>query len=138
MMNFLTYNTGMRLGEIQVLKLENIKKDHIVVKYSWDRKFGLKTTKSGKERIVPISKELYNILLNYPKDKQSDFMFCNPKSKKSYQALIFGRNLRMALEKIGLSDKERKNRNITFHSWRHCFNTGLIKKVFHYLLCKQL
>ena len=29
----------------------------------------------------------------------------------------------MAFERIGISPEERKNRNITFHSWRHFFNT---------------
>jgi integrase len=27
------------------------------------------------------------------------------------------------LERIGISPNERENRNITFHSWRHFFNT---------------
>jgi integrase len=29
------------------------------------------------------------------------------------------------LREIGFSEEERKTRNITFHSWRHFFNTTL-------------
>jgi integrase len=35
------------------------------------------------------------------------------------------RALYAAFEKIGINDDERKKRNITFHSWRHFFNTRL-------------
>ena len=30
-----------------------------------------------------------------------------------------------ALEKIGIGEAEHKRRNLTFHSWRHFFNTTL-------------
>ena len=32
------------------------------------------------------------------------------------------------MKAIGVSEKERKEKNITFHSWRHYYNSYLIKK----------
>ncbi len=33
------------------------------------------------------------------------------------------RTFSKALHKIGINEEERRKRNITFHSWRHFFNT---------------
>lgn len=63
--NLTATQTGMLIGEIQALRIENIHNDHIVVKHSWDRRYGLKGTKTGTERIVPISKDLYSALFNF-------------------------------------------------------------------------
>ena len=40
-----------------------------------------------------------------------------------------GMTVRDALKKIGISPSERKEWNITFHSWRHFFNTLLRGKI---------
>jgi integrase len=58
-LNKLPASSGMRLGEIQALRRENIRPGEIEVCHSWDRSYGLKSTKSGTKRIVPISDELY-------------------------------------------------------------------------------
>lgn len=108
MMNYLAYRTGMRLGEIQALKPENIMKDHIIIKYSWDRKYGLKSTKSGNPRIVPITKDLYKLLYAISKESDSEYLFYNTRSKRPYTAAMFGRYLLMALEHIGITNAERK------------------------------
>jgi len=34
-----------------------------------------------------------------------------------------------ALEKIGIGEEERQKRNITFHSWRHFFNSTMRSRV---------
>ena len=34
-------------------------------------------------------------------------------------------SLYRALERMGISKQERKERNICFHSWRHFFNTSM-------------
>lgn len=138
LINYLAYSTGMRCGEIMALMTENVKKDHILVKHNWDRAFGLKSTKNGKSRIVPISKELYKQLKDHIEETKTEFLFMNARNNKPFTAPMLGRNLYHALEKIGVSQEERKNRNITFHSWRHYYNTKLIKKEFLYLLSKQL
>ena len=59
LMNYLSGHTGMRFGEVQALHISSVFEDHILVRHSWDEKFGLKDTKNHKERTVPISKDLY-------------------------------------------------------------------------------
>ena len=58
--------TGMRLGEVRGLRASCIKEDYIVLDGSWADKEGLKTTKNGKGRIIPIPKELSERLLGLP------------------------------------------------------------------------
>lgn len=36
-----------------------------------------------------------------------------------------------ALKAIGIDEKERKRRNLTFHSWRHKFTTDCVKSDMH-------
>jgi site-specific recombinase XerD len=58
LLNLIASQTAMRLGEIQALLRDNIYPDHIDIKHSWDRIYGLKGTKTNKPRQVPISTEL--------------------------------------------------------------------------------
>ena len=44
-------------------------------------------------------------------------------NKDVYDALY------LAFENIGISAEERKTRNITFHSWRHLYNSFLRGKI---------
>jgi integrase len=50
--------TGMRLGEIRALQIDDVKSDEIVLNHSFSRTEGLKCPKNGKPRIVPIPPEL--------------------------------------------------------------------------------
>ena len=51
--NLTAATTGMRMGEIQALRWEDLSPmpipDRITVRHSWDRRYGLKTTKTSKE-----------------------------------------------------------------------------------------
>ena len=53
-LNMLAASTGMRMGEIQALQIQYVHEEFIEVVHSWDRKYGLKTTKTGKNRVIPI------------------------------------------------------------------------------------
>jgi len=44
-LNLTTASTGMRMGEIQALMVQNVHEGHISILYSWDRKYGLKEPK---------------------------------------------------------------------------------------------
>ncbi|WP_041610293.1 tyrosine-type recombinase/integrase [Treponema brennaborense] len=61
--NILAMYTGMRAGEIQTLRVEDIHEDYILVAHSWDDYIGIKSTKNGEDRPVPISKKLHDALL---------------------------------------------------------------------------
>ena len=54
----LAFYAGLRRAEIQALRLEDVENEWIVVRRAYDPKEGFKTTKSGRERQVPMFEPL--------------------------------------------------------------------------------
>ncbi len=114
--------TGCRVGELQALEIVDIKKDRIIINKTWDSKNHIdtdtKTTSSRRE--VPIFKEAIYIFDRLCKNRIGGKVFSKngitPISNSAIQ-----NNLYSAFEKIGINEKERKERNLVFHSFRHYF-----------------
>ena len=128
--------TGMRLGEIRGLCFDQVKKDHIVLDRSWAKNEGLKTTKSGRPRIVPIPIDISKALKALP--HMGDIIFTLNGEKP-----LDGTSVRYALQKRmdelngRKPDKEKgttglmfdylnKKEPLTFHSFRHFMNSRLL------------
>lgn len=134
--NMLAAMTGLRLGELQALQIQDLRLDsmppYIIVRRSWDRKASIlnETTKTGRERnvILPrtITDELRDLILENPFPGGDSFLFYSSMKSKPAEKTIFIKSLFEALRKIGINTAERKARNITFHSWRHWFNSLLL------------
>jgi len=123
--SYLSAVTGMRSGEIRALTRENIKGDHIVVEFSFDRTVGKKCTKSDKKRELPIPPEILRELLYWaPDDDGYIFSLTGGKTPLSAWHLLDG--LKKAALAAGISKEKFEKRNLCFHSWRHFFNTRLI------------
>lgn len=130
--NLVAATTGLRMGEIQALRWQDIGEDRINVRHSWDRKFGLKCTKTAKERVVPLIPALRCEIFRFQKDITPEgFVLKNIKGDGPIHETGLLDSFYAALENIGISEKERKERNITFHSWRHYFNTFLRRQGVH-------
>ena len=122
--NLLASCTGMRQGEILALRPSDIFPDKIVVSHSYERLEHLKSTKTGKIREIPISEFIRNILSSISHGlKQDDYIFSGDDKTKPLTPGCLTDSLYFALAKIKIN---RVERNITFHSWRHYFNTQLI------------
>jgi len=128
-LNKLAAFTGMRMGEIQGLQLQYVYSDYISVVHSWERKYGLKGTKTGVSRDVPITEEIHKnlekVISLSPYKEREDLVFWGPDPQapidhRSILDMLYG-----ALENIGINKKKREERNITFHSWRHFLNTSM-------------
>lgn len=122
--------TGLRMGELVALRWSDLypveKPDRIVVKHSWDRKYGLKSTKTGKERVVPLSPFLRTMIHKInPLRGTDNFIFPDTESTGPMCDRTLTRAFYEALGMIGIDEPTRKDRNITFHGWRHFFNTFL-------------
>jgi len=118
--------TGMRLGEILALKYEMVQPYFITVAYSWSDTDLLKCPKTGKTRKIPIPENLYRFLHSLNKGRQpSDFIFSHGNKPINHKAVY--KQFYKALDKIGIRQEQRKNRNLTFHSYRHGFNTMLLE-----------
>jgi len=120
--NCLAAVTGLRKGEILALKAEDVCEDHIIVSHSYD-KFGEKDTKTHKKREIPIPGTIYDMIKKLAPKK--GYIFSYDGGITPVDGEVLTNALYKALEKMGMSKEERKERNICFHSWRHFFNTRL-------------
>ncbi|GHU02085.1 hypothetical protein FACS1894147_03200 [Spirochaetia bacterium] len=75
LLNLTAYKTGMRLGELQALRKEDIQAGYITVRHSFDRKYGLKSTKTGKVREIPIAMDLQEKLRHHTNRIFGDYIF---------------------------------------------------------------
>lgn len=135
--NILAASSGLRSSEIQGLRMADIFLDegYITVKKSWDSRLNRlnETTKTGRSRTVfipqKVVKSINRLLHEHPApDNPESFLFYGEKkpTEKPAEKKVFWRSLYKALNEIGISEDERKTRNITFHSWRHFLNSLLI------------
>lgn len=129
--------TGMRLGEIQGLCFEQVKKDHIVLDRSWAKKEGLKTTKSGKPRIVPIPVDMARTLLAF--DSPGHHLIFTLNGDKPIDTTSVRYALRTRMDYLNgkkpdpetgtdgyFFDYMNKQEPLCFHSFRHFMNSRLI------------
>ena len=131
--SFVAGLTGMRAGELLALTINDITSSKIYVRKSYSGTFGMSTTKTSEERVIPITPEIYRVLYvawqSHPND-ENDFIFSfdgkKPMNEGRARAAFYA-----ALEKIGIPEKKRKARGITFHSWRHKFTTDCIRSNMH-------
>lgn len=126
-LNLLGSKTGMRLGEIQGLQKKNVHPEHILVEHSWESTYGLKDTKTHKSRIIPISKELYDVIQDLAKEQtEGEFIFSKNMGEKPITRTSVAKKLKTALNRIGITEEEQRHRYLTFHSYRHYVNSLLI------------
>lgn len=131
--NLVANLTGMRAGEIIALTIDDISEHEIRVNKSYSEKFGMGTTKTSKKRDIPITAGIYRLLLSiYHSNPHNDSRFIFTVSDSKPMDSRNGRKaLYAALQKIGISKQEIKDRNITFHSWRHKFVTDCVNAGMH-------
>lgn len=123
--NLLSASTGIRLGEVVALRSEYVYQDFITVQHSYSRKYGIKETKTRDIRDIPIPQKTSTCIMELKKRIPVGFIFSNNAGKTPIYYRMITDHLYRALESIGITDDERRRRNITFHSWRHFFNSLL-------------
>lgn len=134
--NILAACTGLRLGELQALTIKDI---NLVDKFIYVRRSYCKrsrslneTTKTGRVRSIIIPRTVITditklIEINPWPIKDTTFLFFSMKSPdKPMEQIPFLRSLYQAMKDIGIDEESRRRRNITFHSWRHWFNSLLV------------
>ena len=140
--NLLAMVTGIRAGEIQGLRVQDLGKDCLYVRHSWNFIDNLKTTKNNEPRIVEVPfpslmQDLYELAGSNPHGASMDsYVFWAEKLQdKPMEQDIFRRDFRAALLKTGMSKESAAV--YTFHGWRHHFTAYMRERVTEKLLQSQ-
>lgn len=138
-LNLVSASTGMRQGEILALRIRDIHERYIDVTHTWDRKYGLKEPKYNSKRKIPIpeltSKYLSQLIFSHPYSDELDaLIFFGKKKETAIDHKAVNKHFHRSMENVGIENDTRKELNITFHSWRHTFNTMMRNKISDYKL----
>ena len=117
--------TGMRISELIGLKAEYVKDNYIIVN-GQHGKFGYTATKNHKERVMPLPNKVMEELNEFKSAICNGYLFSTNGGKKPITSRSLSRALENALNAIGINPDEQKRRGLSFHSWRHFFNTSLL------------
>lgn len=123
MANKLAMLTGLRAGEIQALKMEDIGSDCIFVRHSWNKMDGLKLPKNGCVRKVYVPFTVFLQELQSGIECKNDFIFSQRNKNVPMDSKCWLRELRRELTSLGF--EEDLVQKIRFHSWRHYYTTHL-------------
>jgi len=123
---------GLRMGEIRGLQIDDILDAHLHVCHNWIDREGMKGPKHStqldlKWRDVPIPAKLeYVLRQTYADNPWGDrFVFWGPRSGKPISSTSLGDSYICALKAIGIEETQRRDRNLTFHAWRHWYRSML-------------
>lgn len=126
---------GLRAGEISGLQVCDIdaNADLLYIRHSWNDTDKLKDTKNGDDRIIPIEHGVaLEVLMNArrnPDYSDTSFVFWSPKvAGQPMWPSSFEDDFYIAMQKIGISEEQRKERNIVFHSLRHYCATQIAQR----------
>jgi integrase len=113
---------GMRLGEVRGLHWEDLDPETgiIHIRHNWQDMEGIKIPKFGSERDVPFPAVIYKTVDVCQNHTAMPLVFGRKDGKPLCNG-YFRLALIADLAIIGISDEDRKARNITFHSLRHTF-----------------
>jgi integrase len=119
---------ALRIGEIQALRISDIGEETITVASNWAKMDGLKCTKTGRVRIVPLPRMIRDTLLELeaanPHGPGHFLMYGTlPDAPLDMRALE--RMFYAALRRIGVDEETRTARALSFHSLRHWSNATL-------------
>jgi integrase len=117
--------TGMRIGELRGLRGEYVFEDYILVAGQYTRHGYTPNTKTKTSRNIPINPAVKRELDELITVNGNGYIFSDDKGVTPIRSELIERQLNKALERIGIDDVTRRKRNLTFHAWRHFFNTFL-------------
>jgi integrase len=134
--------TGLRAGEIRGLRVQDIGADFLYIRHSWNRRDGLKPTKTNETRTVEVPfpsliNDLTILAGRNPHGMNADsYIFWAKKSQsKPMENYVLINGLRDALVKAGM-DRESAS-GYVFHGWRHFFAAYMRDRLNEKLLQSQ-
>jgi integrase len=117
--------TGMRISELRGLRGEYVFSDYIFVCGQYTRHGYKANTKTKQNRSIPLTAAIRRELDDLIRLNGEGFVFSGDGGMSPISPERINRGYEKALEKIGISHRVRLERNLSFHAWRHFFNTVL-------------
>ena len=117
--------TGMRISELRGLRGEYVFDDYIYVCGQYTRLGYKANTKTKHNRNIPITGAMRRELEELIGLNGEGFVFSDDGGNTPVTMERINRGFEKALGNIGIDHKERLKRNLSFHAWRHFFNTVL-------------
>jgi len=117
--------TGLRIGELLGLRGEYVFDDYIFITGQYNRFGYTPHTKTKHNRNIPITPLMKQELEELLRANGGGFVFSENGGETPVPEFRIRRDFDRALERIGISHEERLKRNLSFHAWRHFFNTLL-------------
>jgi integrase len=135
--NLLAATTGMRLGECLGLQHGDLRGDWLHVCHNWQDREGVKGPKGStgvrlRARNVPIPRVTRKALENIAKAatrRGSSFVFYGAHHDRPIGGKIVQAGYAAALASIDITGEDRKRRGLSFHAWRHWYNSMLRGRV---------
>jgi integrase len=119
--------TGMRIGEIMGLRSEYVHEGYFEVCRQYSQTAGYSDVKTHRPRVVPVYAALEKDVRGLIRENGEGFVFvAKPHDAKPMGRSVAIKSFYKALETVGIGETERNERHLTFHSWRHFFNTYLL------------
>ena len=123
--HLVAYLAGLRQGELIGLQLDDLDDKGIHVRHGWDRKSGLKGTKNGKDRFVPLPTW---VLLKLKSLTGKGHIFSVQLDGKPVSPTYLNSAYCEALISLGISRSQQISRHLSGHSLRHGFVSNLLAR----------
>ena len=117
--------TGLRVGELRGLRGVDVFADYIKITGQFTRYGYVPHTKTKHNRNIPITALMKQELDELLQANGDGYVFSEDGGKTPVTYERICRQFDRALERIGISHQEKLDRNLSFHAWRHFFNTLL-------------
>ena len=110
----LLYSSGLRIGEVIQLKIEDIDSDRMLIH--------IRNGKGAKDRLVPLAENVLKLLRSYYKQYRPEVYLFNGESNSQYSATSIRRVLQKAVHKAYIKKR------VTPHTLRHSYATHLLER----------
>lgn len=110
----LTYSAGLRVGELIGLKISDVDSTRMIIH--------IKAAKGNKDRIVPLSEKVLQMLRVYYREFSPKQYLFEGQNGGKYTSSSFNKLLKAAARRA------KVNKHITAHTLRHSYATHLLEK----------
>ena len=127
--NLTAATTGARLGELRALQVAKFSDNRLTIDAVFRKLEGFvpDDTKTGSTgfRVIPVPQVTARVIRDLICQREDSAFIFSLDGRVPIAPNLATLDLHRALGMLGMSEEEQKQRNITFHGWRHFYNSLL-------------